>query len=144
VFESKNLLFSALQSAIDDRLCSVVYYALNYSIGYLTGPEEPEELRVEWRELGAYTVACIVVLSKWQESPSLPHAVRLIPWIGQYLQPYDEAAVLPIVQQWLDGEPLAENISRNPQDEDLKVRNLKRLVSAVHDAGKPTAGKIIP
>jgi hypothetical protein len=147
VFESKNLLDNALKWAIHDRLTSAVYYALNFTVGYLNDLEEPEDqdkFLQEWRELGAYTVACIIVLSTLEEGPSLPHAARLIPWITQYLRPCDEAAILPIVQQWLDGEPLAERISRNPQDEDIKVRELKRLVSAVHDSGKPTAGKIMP
>jgi hypothetical protein len=53
------------------------------------------------------------------------------------------ARVLPIVQQWLDGEPLAERISTNPQEENLKVSHLKNLVSAIHDSGKRTAGKMI-
>ena len=146
MFESKNLLVNALQSAIHDRLCSAVYYALNFTIGYLYDLEESqdhERLLKEWRELGAYTVGCIVVLSILPEGPSLPHAARLIPWIAEYLRDYDEEAVLPIVQQWLDGEPLAEWISTNPQDEENKVRELKRLFSAIHDNAKPTVSKII-
>lgn len=145
MFESKNLLGNALQSAMYDRLCSAVYYALNYTIGYLEGLDSQNcgKLLGEWRELGAYTVAGIVVLSTLPEGPSLPHAVRLIPWIADYLRDYDEEAVLPIVQQWLDGETLAERISANPQDEEMKVRELKRLLSAVHDKAKTTVGKII-
>jgi hypothetical protein len=145
VFESKNLLGNALQSAIYDRLCSAVYYALNYTIGYLEGLDSQNsgKLLREWRELGAYAVAGIVLLSTLPEGPSLPHAVRLIPWIADYLRDYDEEAVLPIVQQWLDGEPLAERISANPQDEEMKVRELKRLVSAIDENAKPTVSKII-
>jgi hypothetical protein len=134
MFESKNLLNNALTCAINDRLCSAVYYALNFTVGYFDDPEEPqarEELLVEWRELGAHTVARIVVLSTLPEGPSLPHAARLIPWVAQYLRPNDEEAILPIVQQWLDGDPLADHISRNPQDEDLKVNHLKTLISAI-------------
>lgn len=147
MFESKNLLNNALACAINDRLYSAVYYALNFTVGYLDDQEEPEareKLLVEWRELGAYTVACIVVLSTLPEGPSLPHAARLIPWIVQYLRPYNEEAVLPIVQHWLDGEPLAEHISANPQDEDLKVHHLKSLITAIDHAGERTAGRIIP
>ena len=143
---SKNLPFNALQGAIHDRLCSAVYYALNFTIGYLGYPEKSpkrEKLLEGWRELGAYTLACIVVLATLPEGSSLPHAVRLIPWIAQYLRPYNEEAVVPIVQQWLDGESLAERISRNPQDEDMKVRELRGLVSAIHETEKPTASKII-
>jgi hypothetical protein len=147
VFESKNLLGNALQSAIYDRLCSAVYYALNYTIEYLDGLEEEppsrDKLIEEWRELGAYTVAGVVVLSTLPEAPSLCHAVGLIPWIAEYLRDYDEEAVLPIVQQWLDGKPVAERISANPQDEEMKVRELKRLVSAIDENAKPTVSKII-
>jgi len=147
VFESNNLLNNALACALNDRLCSAVYYALNFTVGYLDDPEEPEareKLLFEWRELGAYTVARIVVLSTLPEGPSLPHAARLIPWIAQYLRPYKEEAILPIVQQWLDGELLAEHISRNPQDEDVKVNHLKSLISAIDHPGERSAGRIIP
>lgn len=146
MFGNKNLLFNALQGAISDRLCSAVYYALNFTVGHLGVAEDTKErgkLLREWRHLGVYTVAHIVLLSTLPEAPSLPHAVRLIPWITQYLRPCDEEAMLPIVQQWLDGEPLAERISWNPHDEDLKVNELQRLVGAIHDSEKPTAGKII-
>lgn len=147
MFESKNLLVNALEGAIYDRLCSAVYYALNYTIGYLDGLEEESPIRdkliEEWREVGAYAVASIVVLSTLPEGPSLPHAVRLIPWIAEYLRNYDEEAVIPIVQRWLDGEPLEERISANPQDEEMKVRELKRLVSAIDENAKPTVSKII-
>lgn len=84
MFESKNILKNALRWAIHDRLTSAVYYALNFTVGYLSHLEEPEDqdkFLEEWRELGAYTVACIVVLSTLEEGPSLPHAARLILWI---------------------------------------------------------------
>jgi hypothetical protein len=52
VFESKDLLDNALRWAIHDRLCSAVYYALNYTVGYLDDPDHPEgrrKLLEEWR-----------------------------------------------------------------------------------------------
>lgn len=148
MFESENLLVNAFSAAVYDRLYSAVYYALNYTIGYLDGLEEEspsrDKLIEEWRELGAYAVAGVVVLSTLPEGgSSLRHAVGLIPWIAEYLRDYDEEAVLPIVQQWLDGKPLAERISANPQDEEMKVRELKRLISAIDENAKPTVSKVI-
>jgi hypothetical protein len=142
VFESKNLPDNALRWTIHDRLCSAVYYALN--TGLNAGFQEPDELLKEWRELEAYGLANLLALSLSPDGASMPNAIRVDPWIAPYLRPYDEAAFFHIIERWLANEPLDERICKDPRDEDLKVRHLKSIVSAIHDAEKPTAGKIIP
>lgn len=133
MFESKHLTNDALQGAIYERLCSVVYSALNTALNSL---HDPKGLRKEWRELGAYALAHVLVLSASPRGASLPRAIRLNPWIAQCLRPYDEEGLLPIVEQWLDGKPLAGHISESPEEEDIKVKHIKSLLSAINDAGE--------
>jgi hypothetical protein len=142
VFESKNLLNNALAWAVHDRLCSAVYCGLNTGVN--TGFDESKVIRKQWRELGAYALAHVIVLSLSPEGADLPNRIRFDPWIAEYLRPYDKEGLFRIVEQWLAGEPLDERICEDPRDEDLKVRHLKRLIGAIHDSGKPTAGRIIP
>ena len=131
MFESKNLLNDALQGAIYDRLCSMVYSALNTALD--SDPDPVEQLK-EWRELGADAFAHVLVLSASPDGPSYPGAFRMDPWIARHLRPYTADGLARIVQQWLEGKPLAANISERPEEEDLKVKDLKRLLSTVNDA----------
>lgn len=125
MFQSKNLPDDALQWAIYDRLCSAVYYALNFG---LNTDQDPDELPDDWRNLDAGGLAHLLALSLSPEGAFMPNAIRLDPWTAHYLRPYDEAAFFHIVERWLAKEPLDERISEDPRDEDEK----------------PTAGKIIP
>ena len=112
MFESTNLINNALQGAIYDRLCSAVYSALNNAVGTSL---DPEGLRNEWRELGAYALTHVLVLSVSPGGASLPRAIPLTPWIAQCLRPYNEEGLLVIVERWLGGQPLAERISESPK-----------------------------
>ena len=142
MFESKNLLDNALQDAIYDRLCSAVYYALN--TGLDPDLPDPDDLYEHWSELDAGGLAHLLVRSLSPDGAIMANAVRVEPWLARYLRPYDEAAFFHIIERWLAKEPLADHICENPQDENLKVKRLEKLISAIHDAAKPTVGKIIP
>jgi hypothetical protein len=100
VFESKDLTNNALDGAMYDRLCSLVYCALNNALNSF---HDPKTLRKEWRELGAHSLAHVLVLSGTPEGASLPRAIDLDPWIAERLRPYNEEGLLHIVKQWLDG-----------------------------------------
>jgi hypothetical protein len=126
VLGSKNLEIDSLQGATYDKLCSVVYCALNCF-------HSPNELRKKWRKLGAYGLSQMLVLSASRGSGWSPDAIELHPWIAHCLRPYDENGLLPIVEQWLAGEPLAAHISERPEDEDLKIRRIKKLLFAIND-----------
>jgi hypothetical protein len=141
LFESKNLLDTAMRWALHDRLCSAVYYALNFG---LYTDQDPDEIPGDWRNLDAGGLANLLILSLSPGGAFTPNAIRIDPWVVPYLRPYDEPAFFPIIERWLAKVPLDGRICDDPRDEDMKVRHLKRLVSVIHDAEKPTAGKIIP
>jgi hypothetical protein len=140
VFESKDLLENALRWALYDRLCSAVYYALNFG---LSTDQDPDEILEDWRNLDAGGLANLLVLSLSPDGAFMPNAIRVDPWVAPYLRPYDEPDFFPIIERWLAKHPLDERICEDPRDEDMKVRRLKNLVSAIDAEGKPTAGKII-
>lgn len=128
MYGSKNLLTDALREATTDKLWSLVYFALNISLDCF---DDPKAEKAEWREIGTYCVT-LALISK--DGGCLPiMRSRLDPWVIQSLEAFGEAAILPVVDKWLQGEPLPERISEDPREEDAKVRHLRGFVSSIHD-----------
>jgi len=133
VFETRNLIENALQGAIYDRLCSVVYCALNTALNSF---HDPKALRKEWRKLGSNGVARILIVAVSCEDSYSPDGIRLESWIARRLRPFDEDGLVPIVGEWLEGKLLSSHISENPDEEDLKVRRLRSLLATVSDTSQ--------
>ncbi|MGO9589525.1 MAG: hypothetical protein ACLP3K_05695 [Candidatus Acidiferrales bacterium] len=134
MFESKNLANNALDEAIYDRLCSLVYVALNTALNDF---DDPKAQTKEWRGLGAPAFAHVLVISASPNWASYSGAFWMDPWIAEYLRPYTAEGLTHIVEKWLKGKPLAPHISEDPADEDLKVKRLKSLLNALDGHGEP-------
>ena len=132
MFESKDVINNALDGAIYDRLCSLVYSALNTALDSF---DHPKAQMKEWRELGAAAFAHVLVISASADWASYPGAFWMNPWIAQRLRPYAAEGLTHIVEQWLSGQPLAPHIEK-PEEEDLKVKRLKSLLRAVDAPGE--------
>ncbi len=125
MFESKNVADNALDEAIYDRLCSLVYAALNSA---LDGFEDPKVQMREWRELGAAAFAHVLVISASPDWASYPGAFWINPSTAHRLRPYTAESLTHIVEQWLSGQPLASHISEGPEEEDFKIERLTNLL----------------
>jgi hypothetical protein len=118
---------AALASAEFDRLCSMVYSVLN--------GVKSERPMSEWRDLGTYQIACLIVQSAAQDWERHPETFWMYEWIAQHLRNYDPGGLCLIVDRWLQNVPLDERVSPDPREEDLKMTKLKQLSSALNPGG---------
>jgi hypothetical protein len=115
----------ALRAAEYDRLWSIVYSVLNEVVG-------SKAQRKEWCELGTYHVVQLLVHSARPNWETYPGAFWIEPWTAQLLRSYEPNGLYYIVDNWLQGMALHERISDDPRVEDLKVRHLEQLLSALN------------
>jgi hypothetical protein len=119
----------ALHGAINDRLQSMVYAALNEAFD---STDDPKEEMKEWREIGAWPLAeTLAACTRGHESP-YGRTLWISPWLAQCLRAYDAHSLIGIVEQFLEGQPLAPRISQDPAEEDQKVRRLRQLLIALN------------
>jgi hypothetical protein len=116
-------LESALRDAMDHRLWSMVYAALNW---VLESTNDPEEQIKEWRELGAWPLTEILVASPCGNESPYGLTYWINPWIAQHLHQYDAHALIGIVEEWLERHPLPPNISDDLGEEDPSSTGLSR------------------
>ncbi len=128
----KSPIDDALCAAIYDRLCSMVYCALNTG---LDSYHDPKELRKEWRQLGSAALAHVLVLSATPHWSSYPRTFWMNPWIAQHLRGYNADQLAHIVRDWLERKPLDSRVNEDPLEADLKVRHLKNLLAALNREG---------
>lgn len=102
----------------------MVYAALNTALNRF---EDPEEQLKDWRELGSFAFAHVLVISVSPDWASYPGAFGVDPWIAEHLRPYSASQLVHLVDQWLNKHPLPLRVSVNPEDEDAKVRRLREL-----------------
>lgn len=126
---TKSPIDDALCVAIYDRLCSMVYCALNTG---LDSHHDPTELRKEWRQLGSAALAHVLVLSASPDWSSYPRTFWMNPWIAEHLRGYDAHQLEHIVRDWLERTPLHSRVNDDPQVEDHKVRHLRSLLAALN------------
>jgi hypothetical protein len=125
----KSPIDDALQAATYNRLCSMVYAALDSGAD---SSEDPRAQLEEWRELGAYLLAEALVLSSASDWPRHPNTFWIDPWIAQHLRSQEASGLTYIVEQWLERRPLAPNVSDDPLEEDKKVKHLRQLIAALN------------
>lgn len=86
----------------------------------------------EWRDLGTYQIARLIVQSAAQDWERYPETFWMDEWIAQHLRNYDPGGLCLIVDRWLQKVPLDERVSPDPREEDMKVMKLKQLSSALN------------
>jgi hypothetical protein len=115
---------SALSDAKYNRLVSMVYRVLD-SVA-------DSKQKKEWHKLGSYHVVQLLLHSARPDWEAYPDAFWMDPWIAEHLRSCEPDGLYYIVDRWLESLPLGFGISEDPQIEDLKVRQLKRLSSALN------------
>jgi len=120
----KSPIDDALLAAVYDRLCSMVYSALNLAH---ENSAEPKSFRKKWNEIGAYGLAEALMSSAAGDYSSGLVAFWINPWIAQHLCKLNADEIVAIVRRWLEREPLDLRVSDDPLEEDAKVRRLRNL-----------------
>ncbi len=120
----------ALQIAIENRLLSMIYSALNGG----RSAQECRRFRKEWIERGCYQLAELLIRSGRPDWESYPEAFWVDPWIGGHLQIYrdDPAALCYVLNKWLENEPLPVAIDEDPYVEERKIGDLQKLYKALN------------
>ncbi len=120
----KSPIDDALFAAENDRLCSMVYSALNTALDH---SYESKQFRKRWNEIGAYGLAQTLMSSAFGDSSSGLQTFWVDPWIAQHLRKFSADQVVLIVRRWLEREPLNLRVSDDPLEEDAKVQRLRNL-----------------
>jgi hypothetical protein len=120
----KSPIDDAIRAATYDRLCSMVYSALNTALDH---SHEPKRFRKRWNEIGAYGLARTLMSSAFGDCSSGSETFWIDPWIVQHLRELDADRIAAIVRDWLDREPLDLRVSDDPLEEDEKVQRLRNL-----------------
>ena len=119
----------ALDIALRNKLCSMVYSALNTA---LHSYENPKAMLRRWRKLGSLAFTEVLIISSSSDWDLYPRAFWVHPWIAQNLRDSDAYELHCFVEQWLEGEPLDAGISADPEEEDAKVKHLIKLLATLN------------
>ncbi len=119
----------ALDIALRNKLCSMLYSALNTA---LHSYENPKAMLRRWRKLGSLAFTEVLIISSSSDWDLYPSAFWVHPWIAQNLRDSGAGEIHCFVQQWLDSQPLEAGISENPEEEDAKVQHLMKLLAALN------------
>jgi len=125
---SKSPIEDARRYAASNRLLSMVYFALNDGVP----PEHRKIFRKDWRERGSYHLTQLLLQCASPDWTSYPETFWMNPWIAEHLRACDENSLYYFTDQWLDDQPLPPLVSADPYAEDLKVKDLERLYSALN------------
>jgi hypothetical protein len=120
----KSPIDDALLAAVYDRLCSMIYSALNSAH---ENSDEPKRFRKDWNEIGAYGLAEALMASAAGDYSSGVETFWMDPWIAQHLCKLGADQIVTIVQYWLERQPLDLRVSDDPLEEDAKVQRLRNL-----------------
>ena len=126
---TKGPIEDAYYDAIYKRLFSMVYFALNEGVA----PKYRRSFRRDWTERGSYLLGELLLLSSRPDWESHPDTFWVDPWIAKHLLEYESGSLCFIVDRWLAGDPLPPTISEDPREEDSKVRELRKLFSALNN-----------
>jgi hypothetical protein len=124
----KSPIEDAYRHALQNRLLSSVYCALNYGVD----AKSRKRFRKDWRERGAYDLAQLLLQCARPDWTSYPGTFWMDPWIGELLKASETGTLCYFINQWLDDQPLSADISDDPYVEDHKVKELARLFSALN------------
>ena len=119
----KSPIRSAHETAVQNRLLSMIYSALNGG----RSPSERKRFRKEWTECGCYQLGELLIQSGRPNWAEYPEAFWVDPWIGKHLETYkdDPAALCYFINKWLKNEPLPFAVDEDPYVEDRKVKDLE-------------------
>jgi hypothetical protein len=126
----KSPIKSALEIAVQNRLLSMIYSALNGG----TSLKERKRFREEWTERGCYQLAALLIQCGRPNWASCPEGFWIDPWIGGHLQAYrdDPAGLCYVINKWLENEPLPFAVDEDPYVEERKIRDLEKLFNALN------------
>lgn len=124
----KSPIEDAYRHALQNRLLSSVYCALNDGVD----AKSRKRFRKDWRERGSYNLAQLLLQCARPDWTSYPETFWMNPWVAEQLKASEPDSLCYFIDQWLDDEPLPFLVSDDPQDEDRKVIELKRLFSALN------------
>jgi hypothetical protein len=117
----------AYQHALHARLHSMVYFALNNGVAR----HERKSFRKEWRERGMGLLVEHLMRCASPNWTDYLETFYIDPWVGRHLLQAQDRLYY-FVDLWLEGEPLPDSIDPDPYVEDGRVRELKRLRSALN------------
>ena len=123
-----NPIESAYRDAVSNRLSSLVYFTLNEGIA----PEDRKHFRKAWSERGTDQLLRLLLHCISPDWSSYPETFWVNPWVAEQLRASESHGIHYVLEQWLADEPLPPRVSDDPREEDRKVKNLKRLHSALH------------
>jgi hypothetical protein len=126
--EIKSPIEDAYRHAVHNRLLSSIYCALNYGVE----PEYRKSFRKDWRERGSYNLAQLLLQCARPDWSSYPETFWINSWIGELLRTCEPRDLCYFIDEWLEDKPLPPFVSDAPQDEDSKVRELRKLFSALN------------
>lgn len=125
---SRSPIEGAYHHAVNNRLFSLVYFALNEGIS----PEYRKSFRKDWSERGSYELNQLLLRCARLDWASYPETFWVNPWIAKHLLACEVGSLCYFIDQWLDDQPLPPLVSEDPLVEDGKVRDLERLFSALN------------
>jgi len=124
----KSPVEDAYHHAVRNRLLSLVYCALNEGVP----PEDRKHFRKDWSQRGSDVLNQLLLQCARSDWASYPETFWVNPWIAQHLLVYEVGDLCYYIDQWLDDQPLPPLVSADPLVEDLKVKDLERLFSALN------------
>jgi len=124
----KSPIKDAYRAAVDNRLFSIVYLALNEGVS----PEDRKTFRKDWVKRGSYRLAELLLRCARPDWASYPETFWMRPWIAEHLLAYEAGNLCYFIEQWLDDQPLPPLVSEDPFMEDRKVKDLETLFSALN------------
>jgi hypothetical protein len=125
---NKSRIEDAYHFAVNNRLFSMVYFALNGGVS----SKNRKRFRKDWRERGSYYLTQLLLHCASPDWNSYPEAFWINPWVAEHLRGCDPSSLYFIIDQWLDDEPLPTLVSADPSEEDRKVKDLEKLHSALN------------
>jgi hypothetical protein len=128
MFGSKGPVEDAYYHAASNRLFSIVYFALNDGIS----PGDRKSFRKIWVEHGSFRLAELLLLCARPDWADYSETFCLRPWIADHLRAFEPANLCYILDAWLASEPLPTGVSDDPLVEDRKVKELRKLFSALN------------
>jgi hypothetical protein len=128
MFGIKSPLENAYHAAVSNRLFSIVYFALNDGVPL----DDRKSFRRVWAERGSYRLGELLLRCTCPDWADYPETFYVNPWIAEHLRGCEPGGLCFFLDRWLDNEPLPVEISADPRVEDGKVKELRRLFSALN------------